>query len=51
MAELASPDFINALLQAMQRQRDEALNNLAQAEANNAILGAQIAKLREPQEP
>ncbi len=47
MTELASPNFVNALLQAVQRQRDEALNKLAQAEANNAVLAAEIAKLRE----
>lgn len=39
--------MVNALLAALQRQREEALNKLAQAEANNAMLAAEIAKLRE----
>lgn len=39
--------MVNALLAALQRQREEALNKLAQAEANNAMLAAEIAKLQE----
>lgn len=40
-------NFANALLIALQRQRDEALNKLAHAEANNTLLTAENAKLRE----
>ncbi len=39
--------LVNALLAAIQRQRDEALNKLAHAEATNAVLVVEIAKLRE----
>ena len=35
----------NALLAALQRQRDEALNRLAHTEANNTVLQAQNAAL------
>ena len=37
----------NALLAALQRQRDEALNRLAHTEANNTVLTAQNEVLRE----
>ncbi len=40
----------NALLAALERQRNEALNKLAHAEANNAVLTADIAKLTEQQD-
>ncbi len=43
---MAAENFVNALLQAVQGQRDEALNKLAHEKANNAVLTAQIATLR-----
>ncbi len=39
--------LVNALLAAIQRQRDEALNKLAHAEATNVVLAAENVKLRE----
>ncbi len=43
---MAAENFVNALWQAVRRQRNEALDKLAQAEANNVVLAAQIATLR-----
>ena len=44
-------ELANALLEVLQRQRNDALNRLAQAEANNAMLTVEIGKLREEAKP
>ena len=43
-------DHANALLQALQRQRNEAFDRLAQAEAENAVRIAEAAKVLKPEE-